>query len=134
MTAREALDQAVRESRTQFKYIPDSPGIAGDVWETPRGVERQGGNDCDGLAVWTVARALQLHPEGEYRFVRGIVGGQGHAWVELLDKEGKRYWADPTWGLTSESPDWYSQRVPLKAYPWRGEIFGPPTDYVAVED
>ncbi len=133
MSPQEALDQAVREAKRRFQYIPDAPGADRDIWETPKEVEQKGGADCDGLGVWAVARAMQLAPSDQYWWVRGTVNGMGHAWAELRNPDGTRLWADPTWGLTTERPGWYSNRVPLKAYRWMGDIFSLPTDYVPVE-
>ncbi len=127
MTPRQATDNAVVEAQRRFRYIADPPLT--DEWDTVREFTARGGGDCDGWALWAIWRAQGRCP-GEYRFVRGIASGIGHAWVEIRDPD--RLWADPTWGEPCHDPGWYSERTPQLAYLLAGEIMGPPTAYEVV--
>jgi hypothetical protein len=125
------MDQAIREARARFRYIPDAPTL--DEWDTVAEFERRGGGDCDGWTLWCLARAAALAPqEGLYWFLRGTMTTEkqtiGHAWAEI--RKAERLWADPTWGWPCERPGRYSGRTPIRAYPMVGELMGMPTDYM----
>lgn len=137
ITLREALDQAVREARARFRYLPDPPGVEGDEWDTVAQVEAREAADCDGYTVWSNCRALALAgllgvTPAQLYFVRGTVQTArreigGHAWSEIRLPDGTRLWADATWGYGCQAPGWYSGRAPILAYPMVDELLGRPT-------
>ena len=137
MTPLNALDLAVKEARARFSYAPDSDrdadwiqALAEDRFETPGDFETRGHGDCDDFAVWTIARAYQDAPDGDYRLVLGRVKQSGtwngHAWVECLWNG--RVWCDPTWGEPCQSPEWLGfpeRRVPERGFRFDGALFQP---------
>jgi hypothetical protein len=127
-----ALDTAILEARSRFRYIPEAPHV--DEWDTPAEFEARGGGDCDGWTLWCLHRAAAEAPaEDVYWFVVGLVDGVGHAWAELRLPDGTRRWADPTYFLSCADPGWYSRRTPLRAYPLRPDgLLGLPTVYLGV--
>jgi transglutaminase-like putative cysteine protease len=69
----------------RLEYIPDPPG-PNDLWCSPSSVLERGGDDCDGLAVLA---ASILRGAGAPAMVRvGMLGSEGHAWVEGFDERG----------------------------------------------
>lgn len=120
MTPSAALTECCRDSNQRFRYeIRD-----GEDWQTPEETERRGAGCCRDFARWAIHRVYPLFRDCEWRIVIGDARGRRHAWVELIDAEGRRWWGDPTPGYdypVSSPSAWV--RTPLWAYPC--DEFGP---------
>ncbi len=114
MTAHEAINEACREAMARFIYRLRE----GRDWQTPEQTERCGSGCCRDFAWWAIHRCLPLFPSCSWRIVIGQARGGCHAWVELIDEAGARWWADPTPGYLApvDRPETFA-RTPEWAYP-----------------
>ena len=153
MTPREALNQRVRDAR-RFRYVPDAAKTAdwieqvlADHFQTANETEARGQGDCEDYASWTIQRGYDLaldftapgESPGEWRMLLGAVYQQGvwsgHAWPELIEPDGRRVWADPTWGWRADDPamlGFPATRTPRRGFRFNGMIYEGPIAYEAL--
>ena len=133
MTPRTALNTALHEAQARFRYIADPTTL--DTWDTVAEFEARGGGDCDGWTLWCLHRAsLLAHAPGCWWLLLGLVypygPKDGHAWAGL-ELDGVWLWADPTWGQTCDTPDWWTDRRLTKRYRVEHEILSEPIDVIS---
>ena len=122
MTARDALAQAV----TEMQAIPYKIEVK-DEWNHLQEMLARRGDDCDGHAAGCIERVWTLadEPKPGLRYMLGMVGDTGHAWVGMDLPDGEELWADPTPGYHAhpEPPGYWTGRT-LRAWaPYDGRIW-----------
>jgi len=91
----------VRKFLSSCRYVSDKQQFDKDeYWQPPEHFEQTKKGDCDDFALWTWRQFLPM--EYDARFVVGLKGGRGHAWV-TFQRNGKYYLVEPQYWIVGET-------------------------------